>query len=71
MAGCSLTDVPAVPADGSDPYAGGFFRTYRTLLEGAIRFRYATIAMGWAISARRCGSAGFSGPGNPGTRNQV
>ncbi len=34
---------------GKDPYAGGFFRIYRTGLEAAMRFRYAVIPAVYAM----------------------
>jgi multidrug efflux pump subunit AcrB len=38
-----MLPAPKEGATGADPYAGGFFRRYRALLETAIRFRFLTI----------------------------
>ncbi len=45
-------------AEGKDPYAGFFFRTYRRLLALALRFRWATVAL--AIAAFVAGLYGFT-----------
>ena len=39
----ALLKPPKAGAEQDDPYAGGFFRVYRRLLEGAIRSRVLTI----------------------------
>ncbi len=39
----SLLKPPAVQAAGADPYGGGFFRSFKRVLEGAIRKRVFTL----------------------------
>ncbi len=55
----SLLKPPKEAAAGGDPYGSGFFRTYKRLLEGAIRFRVLTI--GGATALLVAALIGFQG----------
>lgn len=54
---------PASPNDGSepekDPYDTRFYRTYRTILEGCLRFRWATILIVVAVFGTSIWGFGF------------